>query len=132
MCSSDLDDRVGQLGVDRESVADGFYGVDSGVAFQQIDGQRHNDDGDQRTGYLFREAGREGDDGDADNAYGRRPEVDRPEILEVDHPLPGEVARHFGGREAEQILDLRGEDRHGDTAGETDDDRVGNEFDDRP
>ena len=120
------------MGVDRESVADSFDGVDSGVAFQQIDGQRHNDDSDQRTGYLFREAGREGDDGDADNAYGRCPEVDRPEILEVDYPLPGEVARHFGGREAEQILDLRGEDRHGDTAGETDDDRVGNEFDDRP
>ena len=54
-------------------------------------------------------------------------------MAEIEHPLPGEIARDGLTPEIEpqKVGDLRGEDRHGNTAREAHDDRIGDEFDDR-
>ncbi len=60
-------------------------------------------------------------DGDGD-------EIRTAEIVPDGRQLGHEIGGH-GDFEAEQILDLGGEDRNGDAGGEADDDRVGDVFD---
>ena len=54
-------------------------------------------------------------------------------MAEIEHPFPGEIARNGLAPEVEpeEVGDLRGEDRHGDTARKAHDDRIGDELDDR-
>ena len=52
------------------------------------------------------------------------------EILYVGSPLLEKVARHGGHLQSEEVLDLSGEDGHGNTAGETHHDGVRYKLDD--
>ncbi len=121
-----------QRGVDREAVANGLDRGDARVLAQDVGDDGHDDDGDQRPGDLAGQPGREGDDHDADDTDTQRPEVHGVESARVGDPFRDEVRRNLGHREAEEVFHLGGEDRHGDTAREADDDRVGDELDDRP
>ena len=51
-------------------------------------------------------------------------------MLEVDRPLRKTVCGEFIDRKSEQVFDLCREDGQCNTAGETHDDRIRNEFDD--
>ena len=111
-------------------VANGLDAADAGKLFEQIYGERHHHDGNERAGYLFRHLRGEGDDGNAEEAYEHRGPVDGVEMGEVDTPFGDEVGRHAADLKAEEVLDLRGEDGDGDTAGETHHDGIGDELDD--
>ena len=51
-------------------------------------------------------------------------------MLEVACPLFEEFGRNTFRSHSEKVLDLCREDRYGDTAGKSDNDRIGDEFDD--
>ena len=121
-----------QRGVDREAVANGLDRGDAPVLAQEVGDDGHEDDGDQRPGDLAGQPGREGDDRDTGDADPQRPGVHGGEGARVGDPFRDEIRRHLRHREAEEVFHLGGEDRHGDTAREADDDRVGDELDDRP
>ena len=125
--------RCRQLGTDGEAVADGVDAFDAGVGAEQPDGEGHRDDGRERSRDAAHQLGREDDDEDTDDAHGRVPEPESAEVAEVERPFADEVSRDgFAAEvEPEEIGDLRGEDRNGDSGRESDDDRVGDELDDR-
>ena len=62
--------------------------------------------------------------------YKRHPPVYGSEVADVAPPLLYEVARHLVDAQSEEVFYLRGENRDGDTAGESHDDGVGDELDD--
>ncbi len=118
-------------GVDAVAVADGFDRVDAAVPFQEVGGYGDENDGCERTRHLARHLRSEQDDEDAHQADAQCPEVGGVEVLEVDGPFAEEV---FGkgavDAQAEEVFDLGGEDREGDTRREAHDDGVGDELDD--
>ena len=122
-----------QFGMDGEAVADGVDALDPGIGAQEPHGEGHHHDRHERPGNAAHDARREGDQQDARNAHRHLPAVHRTEMAEIEHPLPGKIARNglTPEVEPEEVGDLRGEDRHGDTAREAHDDRIGDELDDR-
>ena len=125
-----------QRGGDGEAVADGLDGGDADILFQQGGGDGHQHDGNQRAGQLaqcraLRHLRPEGDDGDGTYADKGTPALDGRHAVDVGNPLLNEIRGYDGHRQAEQILDLRGEDGEGDTAGEAHDDGVRDVLDDR-
>ena len=126
--------RPGELGLDAEAVA---YRVDlrhPGVHLEEIHAHGHHDNRHQRTRHLLRKQRREGNDRDAQHAHPGVPPIHRIEMPRVEHPLPDEIARDRLPPEAqpEDVGNLRGEDRHRNTARKPDDDGIGDELDDRP
>ncbi len=106
-----------QFGTDGEAVADGVDALDPGIGAQEPHGEGHHHDRHERPGNAAHDARREGDQQDARNAHRHLPAVHRTEMAEIEHPLPGEIARNglTPEVEPEEVGDLRREDRHGDT-----------------
>ena len=114
---------------DGEAVADGLNPFDA-ERLQAERGKGHQDDGGQRAGNAAVHFRREHDDQDAAQAHQQRPPVDGVDVLGIDAPLAQEVRWDAFDLQAEEVLDLRGENGQCDTGGKADHDRVGDVFDD--
>ena len=114
---------------DGEAVADGLNPFDA-ERLQAERGKGHQDDGGQRAGNATVHFRRENDDQDAAQAHQQRPPVDSVDVLGIDAPLTQEVGRDAVDLQAEEVLDLRGENGQRDTGGKADHNRVGDVFDD--
>ena len=124
-----------QLVGDGEAVADGFDAGDAPLMLQQEHSECHHNDGDQTTREFTRRTAAgdlrpEGDDRHTEHAHACTPTIDGGEGGEVGYPLLDEVGRHRYHRQAEEILDLRGEDGEGDTRRESHDDGIWDVLDD--
>ena len=80
--------------------------------------------------YLVMQSDRTGDVALTADADGSTPGVDGAEGTDVGYPLLDEVAGYLVHRQAQQVLDLRGEDGQRNTAREAHDNRVGDVLDD--
>ncbi len=125
-----------QRGRDGEAVADGLDGGDAGILSEEGGSDGHQHDGNQRAGQFtdgkaVRQLRPEGNDSHGTQADEGTPTLNGRHAVDVGNPLFDKVGGHDGHRQAEQVLDLRGEDGEGNTAGEADNDRVRNVLDDR-
>ena len=93
--------RLREGGVDGKSVADRFYAGNTQVVTHDVYNNGHNDNGDQWTGYLFREPGRNRNNKDTDNSDYKRPDIDRIEMFEVSDPFGDKVSGYFFHRQSE-------------------------------
>lgn len=111
-------------------VADGEH-LHVGVGIQKVNAYGHYNNGHERAGHLLRHLGRKGYYHDAQHTYRSGHPVYCVKILKVHQPFRQEVARHFARNgQAEQVLDLRGEYGHGNTARKAHHNGVRNELDD--
>lgn len=81
-------------------------------------------------GHFVRNPGRQGDDGHAHQTDTRSPPVDGSEVVYVDNPFLDEVCRNISDGQSEQVFDLCGENRDGDTARKAHYDGIRDVFDD--
>ena len=97
-----------------------------------IDNNCHQNNGNQRTRNLFRKFRCDGDNHDTGKPDQQRPEIYRVEMFEIGDPFRNEIRRDLIHCQPEKVFHLRGKNSESDTTGETDDDRVRNELDNRP
>ena len=142
------DDHIGQFGLNVKAVANGIYACNTHLV-EHEDGSRAKQNAVERARNLIEHrhtaehGGRE--DNHEQRTYGHNeiPRAEGADILRIGHPLADEVAWCLEGnlhniaglvhsllREAQHIAHLRGEDGHGDTCRETNDDGIGNKLDD--
>ena len=100
-------------------VSDGAH-VQVRVSVQEIYAHSHDDDGNQRTGYLLRHLGRESDDDYAQDTHGSCYPVYGVQVVQINSPFADEISRQLPlYLQTQQVLDLRGEDGDSYTTGES-------------
>ena len=123
---------AGHLGLElAEAASDsGDIGSDA-VEVHDPDGGGDKDDGDQGAGKPFGNLRGKDDDEQRHQSYGEGQPVGLSEAGEVDAPFRDEFRGKILEAETEEVVDLSGEYRKGDTGGKAYHNRVRDELDDR-